>query len=294
MGFARNARGALAVVTVVATVGCEAETIYEVPPTPDAGFVDAGPADSGMREFRDAGFLTMDTGVEPDAGFPPAAVEPVYIHTGDSLFSYDPESNQVQQVGMFHDRNGPLDRTMVDIAIDLDGIMYGGTRNPNGQAEGNGVYVIDPETAFSRLVFEFDDTLNGMTFLDDGRLVIAGERVSVVDPRTGELLLAFPAANAYETSGDIVGLPDGKLYWTVRGEQADDMVRIDPATGRVENLGTARLTSIFGLGYANDQLFGFSSTGFVVVIDPTNGRVIRQERLDGRWFGATTNPVRWN
>ncbi|CAN0599860.1 unnamed protein product, partial [Laminaria digitata] len=45
----------------------------------------------------------MDTGVEPDAGLPPPAVEPVYIHTGDSLFSYDPESNQVQQVGMFHD-----------------------------------------------------------------------------------------------------------------------------------------------------------------------------------------------
>jgi len=32
----------------------------------------------------------------------------------------------------------------------------------------------------------------------------------------------------------------------------------------------------------------------VVVIDPTDGRVLRQERLDGRWFGATTNPVRWD
>lgn len=295
MGLALKARGAVAALTVLAGFGCEAETIFEVPPTPDAGFIDAGfPPDTGIEETPDSGVVDPDAGFAPDADLPPPAREPVYIHTGTTLFSYDPANNQVQRVGDFHDRSGPLDRQVVDIAIDLDGTMYGGTREPSGNTAGNGVYIIDPETALSRLVFEFDDTLNGMTFLDDGRLVIAGERVSVVDPRTGQVLLAFPAANNYETSGDIVGLPDGKLYWTVRGNGADDLVRIDPATGRIENLGTARLTSIFGLGYAEDQLFGFSSTGFVVVIDPQSGRVLRQERLDGRWFGATTNPVRWN
>lgn len=281
--------------TFFVAAGCEEERVFQVPEVPDAGFVDVGFPDSGIREIRDAGFLTQDTGVvEVDAGFPPPAVEPVYIHSGDTLYSYDPDTNGITQIGMFHDRNGALERQVVDIAIDLDGIMYGGTREPGGEPLGNGVYVIDPETAFCRLVFEFDDTLHGMTFLDDGRLVIAGERVSVVDPRSGGVLLEFPAARDYETSGDIVGLPDGKLYWTVRGQDADDVVRIDPSTGRLENLGTARLRSIFGLGYAKSQLFGFSSTGFVVVIDPTDGRVLRQERLDGRWFGATTNPVRWD
>lgn len=287
----------LLVLGAVALVGCEDDRVFDVPEPPDVGFVDAtvpdvGPPDSGVRELRDSGFLTQDTGVI-DSGFPPPAAEPVYIHDGDTLFSFDPDTNAVNEIGQFHDRNGPLDRDVVDIAIDLDGIMFGGTREPGGEPLGNGVYVIDPETAFARLVFEFDDTLNGMTFLDDGRLVIAGERVSVVDPRTGSVLLEFPAARAYETSGDIVGLPDGKLYWTVRGQDADDVVRIDPTTGRLENLGSARLRSIFGLGYAKQQLFGFSSTGFVVVIDPRDGRVLRQDRLDGRWFGATTNPVRW-
>ncbi len=282
----RNAPYCVAALTVLFTFACEEEGIFVVPPEPDAGFIDAG--------FPDAAVPEPDAGMpEPDAGLPPPAVEPVYIHTGDTLYSYDPDNNGIQRIGQFHDARGQLDVPVVDIAIDLDGIMYGGTRSANGEPEGNGVYVIDPETALARLVFEFDDYLHGMTFLDDGRLVIAGDRVSVVDPITGTVLLNFPAANAYETSGDIVGLPDGNLYWTVRGEQADDVVRIDPSTGRLENLGTARLTGIYGLGYADGQLFGFSRDGFVVVIDPSTGAVLRQDRLDGRWFGATTNPVRW-
>ena len=290
----RALRFALTSVVVVAVTGCEQERLFETPPAFDAGFIDAGFPDSGERVLRDAGFLTRDTGVVEDAGLPPPAEEPVYIHTGDSLFSYDPDSNQVDLVGEFHDSNGPLERDMVDIAIDDNGTMYGGTREPGGEPTGNRVYLIDPETGFCSLRFQFDDTLHGMTFLPDGRLVIAGERVSVVEARTGALLLEFPAARDYQTSGDIVGLPDGNLYWTVRGEEAADVVRIDPSTGRIQPLGTARLRGIFGLGYADDQLFGFSSTGFVVVINPSNGTVIRQDRLDGRWFGATTNPVRWN
>lgn len=274
---------------------CEEDQLFEIPPTPDAGFVDAGFPDSGVRQIRDAGFLTPDSGVAPtpDAGFPPPAEEPVYIHTGDSLFSYDPDTNATELIGVFRDRNGPLERQMVDIAIDLEGRMYGGTRHPMGEPMGNEIYLIDPATGFCTLRFTFDDVLNGMTFLDDGRLVVAGERVSVVDPTNGQLLVEFPAAQAFETSGDIVGLPDGNLYWTVRGAEADEVVRIDPASGRTTNLGAVRLRAIFGLGYADNQLFGFSSSGNVVVIDPSNGRVLNQRTLEGRWFGATTNPVRW-
>ena len=280
-------------VVAVAAVGCEDDKLFVSPIPFDGGVIDAGFPDSGIREIKDAGFLTMDTGVEPDAGFPPPAKEPVYIHTGTTLYSYEPDTNAPLRIGDFHDRNGPLARQMVDIAIDLNGTMYGGTREPGGEAVGNEVFLIDPETGFCTLRFLFDDTLHGMTFLPDGRLVIAGEQVSVVEPSNGSVLLEFPAARDYETSGDIVGLPDGKLYWTVRGADTDQVVRIDPASGRITALGDARLKSIFGLGYAEDQLFGFSSTGFVVVINPTNGAVLRQERLDGRWYGATTNPVRW-
>ena len=271
---------------------CEGENLVTVPPPVDMGF----PPDMGQPDLGqpDAGF--PDTGPadlgQPDSGEPPPAQEPVYIHTGRILYSYDADTNTTQQIGMFRDRQGPLENAMVDIAIDNQGRMYGGTIN---RAENNDVFQIDPETGYCFYKFSFNDQLNGMAFLDDGRLVIAGERISVVDPDDGTLLLEFPAAQMYETSGDVVGLPDGQLYWTVRNEDNNDgVVRIDPIRGTVTWLGEARLGRLYGLGYANGELYGFSSMGFVVTIDPATGNVLRQDMLDGRWNGATTNPVVWD
>ncbi len=275
-------------------VACESDPLYERQLPRDGGVVfvrDGGPAIT-----PDAG--TPDAGT-PDSGEPPVAMEPVYIHTGQTLFAYDPATNTTSQIGDFHVVNGELE-DMVDIAIDAQGRLFGGTRQAGSQADSNRIYQIDPETAECRYRFSYDDTLHGLTFLPDGRLVIAGERVSVVDPISGSQLVEFPAANAYQTSGDIVGLPDGNLYWTVRGERRmdgsyenDSVVRIDPSTGNISWLGEAAVTRIYGLGYANGQLFGFSSMGVVVTIQPENGVVVRQAPLAGRWFGATTNPVLW-
>jgi outer membrane protein assembly factor BamB len=271
---------------------CDDDLIYVQPDPPDSGVVDAGfEPDAG--EEPDAGFA-------PDAAEPPPADEPIYIHSGTTLFSYDPDRNTAEVIGDFRTARGPLDLDMVDIAIDTRGRMFGGSRQPGNETQGNRVYRIDPATAMVEFRFEFDDTLHGMTFLPDGRLVIAGERVSVVDPETGRVLLDYPAANDYQTSGDIVGLPDGKLYWTVRGPRdpggafgPDDVVRIDPTTGTIRKVGSARESRIYGLGYAEGSLYGFSSSGKVVVLDPDTGAVRREAVLMGRWFGATTNPVLW-
>lgn len=274
---------------------CESDPLYERILPRDGGVVI--PRDGGVATVPpDAGFVDAGT---PDSGEPPPAMEPVYIHTGQTLYSYDPATNTTARIGDFFLATGQLE-DMVDIAIDSEGRLFGGTRQAGSQADSNRIYQIDPQTAECRYRFTYDDTLHGLTFLPDGRLVIAGERVSVVDPISGQQLLEFPSANAYETSGDIVGLPDGLLYWTVRGQRrmdgtydSDGVVRIDPATGNLSWLGNAAVSRIYGLGYANGQLFGFSSSGIVVTIEPINGAVIRQAPLAGRWFGATTNPVVW-
>ncbi|MEQ9498691.1 MAG: PQQ-binding-like beta-propeller repeat protein [Deltaproteobacteria bacterium] len=275
-------------------VACESDPLYERQLPRDGGVVFV--RDGGPTITPDAG--TPDAGTR-DSGEPPVAMEPVYIHTGETLFAYDPATNTTSQIGDFFVTSGQLE-DMVDIAIDSEGRLFGGTRQAGSQADANRIYQIDPETAECRYRFSYDDTLHGLTFLPDGRLVIAGERVSVVDPISGAQLVEFPAANAYQTSGDIVGLPDGNLYWTVRGERRmdgsyenDSVVRIDPSTGNISWLGEAAVTRIYGLGYANGQLFGFSSMGVVVTIQPENGVVVRQAPLAGRWFGATTNPVLW-
>ncbi len=276
---------------------CEDDALYRAPDPPDLGFVDLGVQDPPDAGFVDVGF--PDAGF-PDAEEPPPAPEPIYVHTGSTLFSYDPETNRTTRIGDFRSSTGLLANDVVDIAIDLDGRMFGGTRQPGNETDNNEIYQIDPTTGLCRFRFHFDDTLHGLTFLPDGRLVIAGEHVSVVDPNSGRKLLEFPAAEAYETSGDIVGLPDAQLYWTVRGERdaqgrygSDRVVRIDPVSGQVRVIGDAQIDRIYGLGYANDQLFGFSSAGKVVVLNPNSGAMIRQNDLAGRWFGATTNPVLW-
>ena len=100
----------------------------------------------------------------------------------------------------------------------------------------------------------------------------------------------------YETSGDIVGLPDGDLYWSVRGgwEQDDQLIRVDPDTKEESWVGSLGESRLYGMGYANDELFGFSGSGAIVGINPATGASYTLKQYEGfSWWGATTNPVVW-
>lgn len=279
----------LAVCAAATLFGCEdPENLYIVPEPPDTGIVDVGFPDVG---FPDMGVPEVGT---PDMGVPPPATESIYIHTGDTLFSYDPERHRTTRVGVFSTRSGPLEDPMVDIAIDARGVMFGGTGTAR---DAKRVYRIDPATADCTYLFEVDDNLNGLAFDGSGRMVAAGESLRVVDTSSGRTVLTFAeAGERFTTSGDVVGLPDGNIYWTVRGldrGDPDQLVRLDPNSGRPTLLGTLSRNNLFGLGYANEKLYGFTDQGEVVVIDPTNGRVLENRSLEGRWFGATANPVTW-
>jgi hypothetical protein len=268
----------------VLLVACEDDTLAGVPPAVDAGFPDVGFAPDA--EPVDAGFAP--DAAAPDAEVPPPpAREPIYIHTGDTLYSYDTAANTAVPVGQFHtSRDAVTD--MADIAIDRDGRMFGGGVDRT-------IYLINPLTAECEARFDTDDRVHGMTFLPDGNLVMAGEFVRVVDPNSGRVIRELVDNQGFKTSGDIVGLPDGFLYWTVRGDArtGDLVVRIDPRTGATRRLGGASAERLYGLGYADGVLFGFSADGLVVELEPRDGRVIREQMLGARWWGATTNPVVW-
>lgn len=274
----------------LAGLGCESETLYEAEPPPilvvDAGAAEDADVDvadaAGPDAAADAGW--PDAAGSDDAGFEPAAA-PLYAHTGAMLYRVDPTTFRTTLVGAFRGRDGAIE-DVIDIAIDTDGTMLGGT------TEGK-VYAIDPNSAVCRYRFTFDDKLNGLTFLEDGRLVVAGERVSLVDAEDGRLIFELVGDDVFQTSGDIVGLPDGFLYWTVRGHGGDLLVRIDPRTGAVSERGETGKSGLYGLGYAEGQLFGFSREGAIVTIDAGNGRILMERASEEAWWGATTNPVRW-
>ncbi len=217
------------------------------------------------------------------------AKEPIYINEGDRLWSWDPADDALVEIGRFSD----VDR-MTDIAVDPLGNLWG----CSGSSDERGLYRIDPETAETTWVAELPKYLSGLTFLGDGRLVGAGDGVWVLDQTTGALRDTLVPEGQYVTSGDIVALPDGLLYWTVWPEEygeADRLLVINPAGG-VAVRGEADVSRVFGLGYADNALYGFTDDGNWVKLSQSTGSLQLTGPLPGNsgWWGATTNPVLWD
>ena len=100
----------------------------------------------------------------------------------------------------------------------------------------------------------------------------------------------------WDTSGDVVGLPDGLLYWTIRGTTSDVLVTVDPVTKAESVKGDVGFERLFGVGYDQGQgrLYGFSASGEVIEINASTGAgsLLTQDATRA-WWGATTNPVVW-
>ena len=238
---------------------------------------DSADTDSGGAVIVDSG--EADTG-EPD---PEVATEAIYLNTGSALYGYDPTTNTATMVGNF--KNGGKSVTdMTDIGIDLNGYMYGVAYDE--------LYRITPTNAAVTHVATLDAQYNALTFVSDGPLVAAGDsQVVSVDTTTGRTKRI--GGNGYTSSGDIVGLPDGYLYWSTSGGGSDDLVQIDPTTGAAVRLGSIGQSGVYALGYAYGELYGFTDGSKVMVIDSTTGKATSSDRLSGAWWGATTNPVKW-
>ena len=211
----------------------------------------------------------------------------IYANTSGSLYEVDPEDGAIVFIGDFTDDNGLVDH-FEDIAIDLSGHMFGGT--------GEFLYLINPSTAEVRKVCSLDLDTTALTFTSDGSLIVGTEntlKVVNIEDCTVQTLIA---ASFYDTSGDIVGLPDGFLYWSVYGGEGenDRLIRVDPSTGSEELIGPTENERLYGMGFANDQLYGFASDGSVVRMDSREGQSVLIAQHDSlSWWGATTNPVVW-
>lgn len=243
------------------------------------------PADEDPVLEDDTGIQdTADTGEVVIPGT--TAYGKVYANTSAALFEVDPETSQPTFVGNFHTPDDTELDGFIDIAIDLKGHIYGGTFDA--------LYRVDAKTAEVELVCTTEVPMFALAFSSDGRLFAGGrEGIDLLDlencrstPLIGD--------ETYVTSGDVVGLPDGNLYWTVFGDDGDDLVLLDPDSGATKRLGSIGVGKLFGLGYDDETLYGFSSNGEIVEIDPKNGSGRVTGTSDSNeWWGATTNPVRW-
>jgi hypothetical protein len=232
-------------------------------------------ADTGSTDTGDTD--TTDTGVAVPA------TAPIYGNTSEQLFEIDPDTGEKWLVGSFHDADGPV-TYFVDIAIDMDGRLVGGTFDA--------LYAIDPTDATVSRICDIDVEMMALAFTSDGRLFGGGDQ-TIREIDTQSCTAVELLSGGYTTSGDLVGLPDGYLYWTVRGEDGDELVRVDPTYGYTSWIGPIEGEKLFGLGYAEDTLYGFSALGEIVAIDPITAKTTLRSGDGTTWWGATTNPVTW-
>lgn len=226
----------------------------------------------------------------------PVAADPIYAHTSDTLFTVDPVTGAATEIGAFR-LDGRTVSGMLDIAVDADGRMFGGTQ-PIADGVGQKIYRVDPSNAELTLVCDTDVIMHAMTFDSYGLLYVSGwETMALVDVDAGCRKIAT-YTTAETTAGDLVGLPDGRLYWTVRGGygESDVLMSFDPSDPLAPTrIGTLSVSRTYGLAYDNDAgtLYGFTADGDVVSIDPLTARTSSLRTAMPSWWGATTNPVVW-
>jgi hypothetical protein len=258
----------------------------------DEGAASAEPADSGTPgETADP--VGDDTGEIIDSGSttlpPEAALDPLYAHTADKLFSVSPEDpNVLTLIGTFTDvtTGGPMSE-ITDIAIDSGGILYA--------MSFTSLYRVDATSAVATFVGSSGESdINALSFLADGTLLAGGgSSLYRVDPATGNFT-RLDSIGAYSFAGDMVGLPDGLLYCAMTGGgMGTTLVVFDPATGGIVRDGLTGTGPLYGVAYANETLYGFSSEGLIYTLDPTSGAGARVATDGPVWYGATTNPVAW-
>jgi len=234
----------------------------------------------------------IDGGPSVDGGGGTAAV---YAHTSDALYRVDPDTFQVTEVGPFQ-WPGAADQ-MTDIAIDKDGNMIG--------LSFDAVYQVNPDTAAATLLSgSLGGSFNGLSFVPAEAVGGTGDDVLIasrnsdgkifrIDPMTGAATPVGDMGHGYASSGDIVSVKGFGTVATVTGGGTSDLlVKLAPVTFDATPIGTGTgVTSIWGVGFWKDKVFGFAEDGRFVLIDINTGVATTQSTASQAWWGAAVTTV---
>jgi hypothetical protein len=224
-----------------------------------------------------------------ETGERPEASDPMYAHTANTLFSVEPTAPYATvRIGAFADSvTGVPVTDITDVAIDNDGIMYAVSFDTLYQVNASNAQVTEIRSAGPT-------DLNAMTFLADGTLLAGGgANLYEVDPSSGRFT-QVSSIGSYTFAGDMVGLPDGLLYCAMSdGSASTSLVVYDMASGSIVRTGSTGTGSLYGVGYAEDTLFGFNAEGRIYILDQSSGTARQVTDTNEVWWGATTNPAAW-
>ena len=182
---------------------------------------------------------------------------------------------------------GTTNVAFFEIAMSPAGLLMGVT----GQGD---LYRIDTASAATELVgslgLEDPGGWNSMDFDSSGMLYVARERLLMVDSQTASATVV--GETGFVASGDMAFAPDGALYMSAKSDTGiDDLVRIDPTTGQGVLVGSVGYSSVLGLDFLGDTLYGATSSSLLITIDTESGAGEFAGNIVGSVFGMASTPA---
>ena len=250
--------------------------------------------DSGGDDDSPDAAVTPSSDGNPGEG--DGSVTYVYAHSSSALYRVDPDTLAVTKVGDFAWSNGPDE--MTDLAIDKNGLMIGMSYTA--------VYRVDSTNAHATLLTDgLDGRFNGLSFVpaaalgqtgDDVLVATRGEDGNVfrVNPMTGATTQVGNMGN-FSSSGDLVSVSGLTLQTTGNDPSNDRLARLAPNTFTATPIGSSiGFADVWGLAYWKNKVFGFTSAGEFITIDPSTGVGTLVQSNGPSWWGAavtTSAPV---
>lgn len=202
-----------------------------------------------------------------------------YAHTPSALYRIDPFAGTSTFV-----TDTP---TLWDFDTDTDGTLWG--IGPSGLYR----FASGGWSTVSGLSGITGSSPNGFAIDSTGRAyATGGGQVYAVNLDTGIFSL-IGNLGGFTSSGDCVVDKSDTIYMSASGFGADDLVRINGATGAATLVGSIGFPSVYGLTAAWGFLFGLDASGNIIEVNPDTGRGNIVQNFSGSvWYGAASSAAR--
>ena len=202
----------------------------------------------------------------------------VYAHSDTVLYVVDVQSKALNKLGPF---NAPANDVITDLAVAPDNTIYVISNTAIYTADPNDGHVtkLGSLSACGSKGVALTTTPDGKIWEGDFMGALCQIDVTQVPP---VLLAPISMTSNMALSGDFVAVADGTVFGTAykksdasgQGTQNNNLlVKLDIPTGAVTQIGSTGYPKLFGVAFANGQVFGFThdGSGDVVTINPTTG-----------------------
>lgn len=210
------------------------------------------------------------------------------VDVDGALYAVDLENLTTRRLG--HIRAGDDAPILGDLVATPDGFLYG--------ISGTTVYRINLEDTTRSTRVGDHGLVNpyGVGLGNDGQVyaMTSDGRLFVIDPATARSREVGALGGGFVASGDLAVVGD-VVYASVKDPtRREHLVVVDPTTGRARTVALftdvvtgAPIRDVFGLVCSKGTLYGLTSSGMIVRVNPTDGRCTTLTQTGISWWGAT-------